>query len=52
MIADSTGTNFIETKALCDGAKTYVMSVNYCIVPIAVLRNAPYNLMRLGQIKV
>lgn len=45
-------TDFIESTSLCDGSKSYIMSVNYCIVPIASLRNAPYNLERLELIRV
>jgi len=44
--------DYIESKELCDGAKSYVMQVNYCIVPIAKLRQTPYNLVRFELIKV
>lgn len=43
---------YIETKSLCDGSKSYVMQVNYCIIPIAKLRLAPYNLVRFELISV
>ncbi len=51
LIGDHNAVNFIETKSLCDGSRSQVMSVNYCIIPISALRNAPYNLVRLELIK-
>jgi len=52
LIGTHNGEAFIETKALCDGSKSYVMSVRTCIVPIASLILPPYNLERLELIKV
>lgn len=51
VIANRDGSSFIETKALCDGSRNFVLTSTYCIIPITSLRSAPYSLVKLDLIK-
>jgi len=52
LIGTHNSQTFIETKTLCDGSKAYVVSARTCIVPIASLLVAPYNLVELELIRI